>query len=392
MRIIFFAGKGGVGKTSASAATGMAAARQGSKTLVLSLDTAHSLADIFDLDRGLLDQNKGQPIPVADNLWIQELDIGAELASDWGEIHQYITKVLNATGIEEILAEELAILPGMEEISLLLKINRYVQEKAFDTIILDSAPTGEAVRFISLPTALEWYMKKFFNLERKLMKVARPVVQKMTDVPLPDDRYFESIKTLFERLKGVDEVLTDPAVTTVRLVTNPEKIVLKETQRAFMYFTLYRMHIDAVIINRVLPDKVKDKYFASWQKSQKKYIALAERYFAPLPLFLVDLFPGEVLGAESLDALGRAIYKEKNPLAVLHSQRAYELKKEDGQYCLSMRLAFADKPDIAVSRNSTELIVRLGSFRRHILLPGHVAAAKKARAKFAGDTLTVYFS
>ncbi|MDI6798354.1 MAG: TRC40/GET3/ArsA family transport-energizing ATPase, partial [Desulfatibacillaceae bacterium] len=347
---------------------------------------------IFDLDRGLLDQNKGQPIPVADNLWIQELDIGSELSADWGEIHQYITKVLNATGIEEILAEELAILPGMEEISLLLKINRYVREKAFDTIILDSAPTGEAVRFISLPTALEWYMKKFFNLERRLMKVARPIVQKMTDVPLPDDRYFESIKTLFERLKGVDEVLTDPAVTTVRLVTNPEKIVLKETQRAFMYFTLYRMHIDAVVINRVLPDKVKDKYFASWQKSQKKYIALAERYFSPLPLFLVDLFPGEVLGAESLDTLGKAIYKGQNPLAVLHSQRAYELKKEDGQYRLSMRLAFADKPDIAVSRNSTELIVRLGSFRRHILLPSHVAASKNARAKFAGDTLTVYFS
>ena len=391
MRIIFFAGKGGVGKTSSSAATGIRSAALGHRTLVLSLDTAHNLADIFDLPRSLLDQNRGEPFNVAENLWIQELDIQEELKKDWGEIHAYISKVITAAGVEEVMAEELAILPGMEELSLLLKINLYVTEKTYDVIVLDSAPTGEAVRFISIPTALEWYMKKFFNLERNVMRVARPVVQRLTNVPLPDDNYFGAIKTLFEKIRGVDKILADPDITTVRLVANPEKIVLAETQRAFMYFTLYRMHVDCVIMNRMLPQKVADGYFQGWKKNQAMYMRKAVETFAPVPVFSVDLFPGEVLGYDSLNELGKRLYGDRSPLTRFHDERAYELSKKDGIYRLAIKLPFAEKRDVTVNRTKEELIIRVGSVKRHVLLPMHVAAAKAVKAKFEGDFLCVYF-
>jgi arsenite-transporting ATPase len=196
VRIIFFAGKGGVGKTSVAAATGIRAAERGHRTVIMSLDVAHSLSDIFDLERNLLDQSRGMPIEIKKNLYIQELDIQEEIEKNWGEIHRYLTALLNTTGIDEILAEELAILPGMEEVSLLLYINRYVCEKVFDMIILDCAPTGESLRFISIPTALEWYMKKIFKMEKTIAKYVRPVAKRMYDIPIPGDDYFNAIEYL----------------------------------------------------------------------------------------------------------------------------------------------------------------------------------------------------
>ncbi len=253
-RVIFFAGKGGVGKTSVAAATGIRSASAGFKTIILSLDVAHSLSDIFDLEKPILDQNKGRPLEVHENLWIQELDIQEEIARNWGDIHRYLSLLLSTSGLDDVLAEELAILPGMEEVSLLLYINRYVRTREFDLILLDCAPTGESLRFISIPTTLDWYMKKIFKMEKAIVKYVRPIAKHVYDVPLPGDDYFQAIEELFKRLQGVDTILTDPAVTSVRLVTNPEKIVLKETQRAFMYFSLYQMHIDAIIMNRLLPE------------------------------------------------------------------------------------------------------------------------------------------
>ena len=198
MRIIFFAGKGGVGKTSVSAATGIKASEMGHRTVVMSLDVAHSLADIFDLDRELLDKNKGVPIEINKKLFIQELDIQEEIQRYWGDIHKYLSSILYTTGLDEVLAEELAVLPGMEEISLLLYINQYVKKKEFDVILLDCAPTGESLRFISIPTTLEWYMNKVFKLERTVVKYVRPVAKKVYDVPLPGDDYFKAIEDLFE--------------------------------------------------------------------------------------------------------------------------------------------------------------------------------------------------
>jgi arsenite-transporting ATPase len=391
MRIIFFAGKGGVGKTSVAAATGIKAAASGARTLIMSLDIAHSLVDIFDLERHLLDQNRGKPIKVNENLWIQELDIQEEIQKNWGAIHKYLALLLNTTGLDEILAEELAILPGMEEVSLLLYINEYVQKKKFDVIILDCAPTGESLRFISIPTTLEWYMAKIFKMEKTLAKLARPLAKRIYDVPLPGEDYFDALEHLFERLKGVDRVLTDPRITTVRLVTNPEKIVLKETQRAYMYFSLYRMLIDGIIMNRIFPAGLKDEYFADWKKNQKMYQKKAEEYFSPIPIFSVPLFRGEILGYDLLKELAEKIYAGRNPLDRFFLDEPFHLFKKDGSYRLQIRVPFIDREDIELNTLPEELIIRIGTYRRHIPLPRSVASAKKVRAKLEGETLNIIF-
>jgi arsenite-transporting ATPase len=391
VRIIFFAGKGGVGKTSVAAATGIRTAEMGHRTVILSLDLAHSLSDIFDLEKPLFNQNKGKPVEVNRNLWIQELDISEEMKKNWGDIHRYISTLLGSTGLDEILAEELAILPGMEEINLLLYINRYAREKEFNVIILDCAPTGESLRFISIPTTLEWYIKKIFKIEKTVAKYVRPVAKRVYDVPLPGDEYFDAIEYLFQRLQGVDQILVDPEITSVRLVTNPEKIVLKETQRAFMYFCLYKMNIDAIIMNRILPDDVKDAYFEAWRGSQRKYIERAEENFAPIPTFYVNLFKGEILGYDSLKVLADQIYGEKNPLDRFFEGEAFSLAKQDGEYRLVMKLPFVMKGDVELSKVADELVVRVGSMRRHVWLPHYVAASKEVRAKLEGQYLLIHF-
>ncbi len=389
MRVIFFAGKGGVGKTSVAAATGIKAAEMGRRTVIMSLDVAHSLSDIFDLEKGLLDQSEGRPIEVNKNLWIQELDILEEIQKNWGGIHRYISTLLSTTGLDEILAEELAILPGMEEVSLLLYINRYVREKEFDVIMLDCAPTGESLRFISFPTALEWYIAKIFKMERAITKYVRPVAKRVYDVPLPGDDYFDAIELLFERLRGVDQILVDPKITTVRLITNPEKIVLKETQRAFMYFCLYRMSIDGIIMNRILPDDVKDTYFQEWRESQRLYMEKAEEYFSPVPIFPVKLFKDEILGYDRLKVLADQIYGGRNPLGRFFKGQPYKFIKESGEYRLMMQLPFVMKGEVELTKLSDELIVRVGSFKRHVLLPRQVAASKSFKAKLEGQYLSI---
>ncbi len=391
MRIIFFAGKGGVGKTSVSAATGIKAAEMGHKTVVMSLDVAHSLADIFDLERDLLDKNKGEPIKINDNLYIQELDIQEEIQRYWGDIHKYLSSILYTTGLDEVLAEELAILPGMEEISLLLYINKYVKENEFDVILLDCAPTGESLRFISIPTTLEWYMNKVFKLERTLIKYVRPVAKRVVDIPLPDDDYFQAIEDLFIKLKGVDQILEDPEITTVRLVTNPEKVVLKETQRAFMYFCLYKMSIDAIIMNRMLPDKIKDDYFKDWIQGQRYHFAEAKNFFSPVPIFPVDLFTGEVIGYNALKQLADQIYKNENPLQRFLDHEPYRLIKENGNYRLKLKLPFISKKDVELNKLHEELIIRIGGFKRHIMLPRQVASLNVVKAKMEGEYLNVLF-
>ncbi|MBU0515426.1 MAG: ArsA family ATPase [Proteobacteria bacterium] len=391
MRIILFAGKGGVGKTSISSATGLAAAEQGLKTHIMSLDTAHSLADAFDLDRRLMDKNKGRPVEVADNLSIQEIDVVEEIDKNWGEVYRYFATLLNVTGLDEVLAEELAVLPGMEEVSALLYINRYLRQNKYDVIVLDCAPTGESLRFVSIPTALEWYMRKLFQIERRVAKLARPVLKRFTDVPLPEDDYFDALERLFERLEGVEKVLTDPAMTTVRLVTNPEKIVLRETQRAFMYFCMYHMSIDAVIINRVLPARAAEGYFENWRQAQLEHIEQAKECFAPVPMFEVPFYENEVVGPEALAKLGRELYQTHDPTDVLFSRPPYRFEKENGCYRLEVHLPFVVSDDVELANRGEDLIIRIGNFRQHILLPRHMASREPSGAKIDEDRLSITF-
>lgn len=391
MRIIFCAGKGGVGKTSVAAATGVKSAEMGHRTVIISLDVAHSLSDIFDIEKGLLDYHKGEALKIVDNLFIQELDIQEELEKNWGEIHKYLSALLNKTGIDQILAEELSIIPGMEEVSLLFYINRYVKENRYDVIILDCAPTGESLRFISIPTALEWYMKKLFRMEKTLAKYVGPLAERIYNIPIPREEYFDAIADLFGKLKGVDELLVNPEITTVRLVTNPEKIVLKETQRAFMYFCLNRISIDAIIMNRILPESINDDYFLTWRKNQLCYMEEAEKLFSPVPIFKVKLFEDEILGPDRLKRLADEMYEGIDPLDRLYDDQPYRILKKNGIYQMIIKLPFITRENVDLNRISDELIIRIGGVKRNILLPRHLADARTIEAKYKGQELYISF-
>jgi arsenite-activated ATPase (arsA) len=314
MRIILFSGKGGVGKTTVSAATGYRLSKLGYKTIVVSLDPAHSLGDSFDIPEEEKIKAKGLPIKINDNLYIQEIDVQEEIDRYWGDVYRFLELLFNTTGLSEIVSEELAILPGMEEVTSLLYVNKYYREKEFDVLILDLPPTGESLRFVSMPTVLKWYMKKIFRVERTIMKIARPVAQRLTDVPLPDDEYFKALENFYEKLKGVDELLIDPEITSVRLVANPEKMVLKESQRAMLYFNLFGVNVDAVVVNKVLPPILSEcESMSKWVITQKKYLEEMEALFYPIPIFKVPLMEDEVVGEERLNILADLIYGDRDP-------------------------------------------------------------------------------
>src|SRR6478735_11802886 len=279
MRILLFSGKGGVGKTSLAAATGLELSRLGYRTLVMSVDPAHSLADAFELETTLFHGKTGDPYSIHPKLSIHEVNIQKEIKKHWREISTYVISVLRTTGISDVEAEELAILPGMEELSAMMYVNQFRREERYDVIVLDCAPTAESMRFVSMPTTLEWYMKHIFPFQRGILKAVRPLANRVSPVELPTDSYFANIKDLFGRLDGIAELLEDPKVTSVRLVTNPEKMVLRETQRAFVYFSLHGLTVDRVIVNRVLPEEIHDPFFGSWRNSQGLILEEIEAYF-----------------------------------------------------------------------------------------------------------------
>src|SRR5579872_6107271 len=308
MRILLFSGKGGVGKTSLAAATGVKLAELKYRTLVMSIDPAHSLADSFDLEAELFHAQTSDPLPITDKLSIFELNIQKEIRRHWAEISSYVSSVLRTTGISGVEAEELAILPGMEELSAMMYINQYRREQTYDAIVLDAAPTAESMRFISMPTTLDWYMKHIFPFQRNLLRAVRPIANRVAPFELPADSYFANIQNLFSKLEGVDEVMEDPQVTSVRLVTNPEKMVLRETQRAFVYFSLHGLTVDAVVVNRLLPKAIADTWFSEWHQSQEKVLQEIEEYFAPVPVKRVPLFEHEVIGKQRLEDVGHVLY------------------------------------------------------------------------------------
>lgn len=390
MRIILYAGKGGVGKTTLSAVTGIACARQGLRTLVMSLDPAHSLSDAFDLE-GTLVAHDSAPVAVEENLEIQELDLQRELDDNWGEVFHYIASLIQTTGIRDVLADELAILPGMEEVACLLYINRYARDQTYDVIILDCAPTGESMRFISLPTSLEWYMHKLFNLERNVLRAVRPVARHLTNVPLPSDEYFKSLQRLYQRLEGIEALLQDSETTTARLVTNPEKMVLKETQRAFTYFHLFDLTVEAVVVNRILPQAATGAFLEQWRESQAEYIAEAEAIFKPVPLWHVELGRREMVGRRDLGRLARKVFKHRDPAAVHFQDKAFAFSKRDGRYVLTIHAPFLAGGEIDLLKSHDELVLRVGSWRRFIALPRRVAPLEPSDATLADGVLTVTF-
>ena len=396
MRIILFSGKGGVGKTTISAATGYKLAQLGKRVIIVSLDPAHSLADSFDIPEEKRVEAKGLPIKVLDNLEIQEIDIQEEIDRYWGEVYRFIELLFNTTGLHEILSEELAILPGMEEITSLLYVNKYYNEGKHDVLILDLPPTGESIRFVSMPIVMKWYMKKIFKTERLIMKVARPTVGRMTDVPLPDEEYFKALETFYERLKGVDEILINPEVTSIRIVSNPEKMVLKESQRAFLYFLLFGVNVDAVIVNKVIPEEIFEKedcsFFKNWLEIQKKYIKEIEDYFSPVPVFRVPLLQEEVVGLEKLEKLAKLVYGDKDPSTIFHKEIPYRIDHKDGKYIIRIKAPGIKKEGISLVKGEDEIVVRVGNFKTHIMLPRKLRNLEPEKAKVEKDEILIFMS
>jgi arsenite/tail-anchored protein-transporting ATPase len=391
VRLLLFSGKGGVGKTSLAAATGLRLAALNHRTLVMSIDPAHSLSDSFDLPLDLFSRNTADPFRIADRLDIQEVNIQTEVGRHWKDIASYITSVLRTTGIGDVESEELAILPGMEELSAMMYVNQYRRQQRYDVVVLDCAPTAESMRFVSMPTTLGWYIKHIFPFQRTVLKAVRPIASRVAPIELPSDDTFANVKALFDKLAGIDEILEDPSVTSVRLVTNPERVVLRETQRAFVYFSLHGLIVDEVIVNRVLPDDVTDVFFARWHETHRHVLKEIEDYFAPIRVKRVPLFGDEVLGRPRLEELARALYAEgEDPAGVTRTERAYSFDKSaEGRYRIRISLPFAERGEVELFKKGDELVVGIGALRRHIGLPTSMAALKPLRARLEKGVLTV---
>ena len=390
MRILLFSGKGGVGKTSLAAATGLHLSRIGYRTLVMSVDPAHSLADAFDLETDLFHGTTGDPYRINERLAIHEVNIQKEIKRHWREISTYVISVLRTTGISDVEAEELAILPGMEELSAMMYVNQFRRERRYDVIVLDCAPTAESMRFVSMPTTLEWYMRHIFPYQRGLLKAVRPIANRVSPIELPPDSYFGNVQDLFAKLEGIDELLEDPKTTSVRLVTNPERMVLRETQRAYVYFSLHGLTVDGIIVNRVLPAEVSDAFFREWRVSQGRILEEIEAYFAPINVKRVALFTHEVLGRERLEELAGVLYQEKeDPAAVVRTEAPFTFVKRDGHYEVRVHLPFAAKGEVGLFKKGDELVVEVGTLRRHIGLPTSMAALSPTRATLENRVLTV---
>jgi len=385
MRVILFTGKGGVGKTSVAAATALRSAELGYKTIVLSTDAAHSLSDSFDTPLG------SEPRLIIPHLWGQETELSQTLETQWGTIQRYLSALFAWRGMDEMVAEEIAILPGMEELTNLLCIVHYQDEGQYDVIIVDCAPTGETLRLLSFPEMLHWWMTKMFPIGRRVAGVVSPLARAVMNIPLPDNEVFNSIEELYSELDKIRALLTNAEKTSVRLVVNPEKMVIKEAQRTFTYFNLYGYSTDLVICNRLIPKGVGGRYFQAWKDSQRKYHQLIEECFAPLPVSDIPLMEQEVVGIPRLRVMAEALYGEGDPTAVFFRGQVQDIQKENKHYVLTLALPFTSKEKISLLRSRDELTIQVASFRRNVILPRVLRGLAVGEAKLEEGKLKIRF-
>jgi arsenite-transporting ATPase len=390
MRVILMTGKGGVGKTSVAAATGLRCAELGHRTLVLSTDPAHSLADSFDLELG------HEPKQIRPNLWGAELDALMELEQNWGSVKRYITQVLQARGLEGVQAEELAILPGMDEIFGLVRMKRHYDAGDFDILIIDSAPTGTALRLLSLPEVGGWYMRRFYKplqgMSAALRPLFEPIFRPITGFSLPDKEVMDAPYEFYLQIEALEKVLTDNTQTSVRLVMNPEKMVIKESLRAHAYLSLYNVATDLVIANRIIPDSVTDPFFQRWKENQKIYKQEVYDNFHPLPIKEVPLYSEEMCGMAALERLKEELYTNEDPSQVYYKENTVKVIQEKDNYSLELYLPGIPKEQIQLNKSGDELNVRIGNHRRNLVLPQALAALQPTGAKMEEDYLKIRFT
>jgi arsenite-transporting ATPase len=384
-RILLFTGKGGVGKTTIAAATALHAAKQGYKTIVMSTDAAHSLGDSLDCRLG------PEPVPISPNLWAQESNIIYNIEMHWGTVKKWLAALMAWRGVDEIVAEEIAVLPGMEELANLIWVYDYEQRRDYDVIVVDCAPTGESLRLLTFPEVAQWWLNKLLPVGRRLMPITYPIVRRFTDMPLPDEQILSTIDDLFHQLDGLRSLLTNPQVTTIRLVLNPEKMVIREAQRTYTYLNLYGYPTDAVICNRLIPQNADGSYWEGWKEAQVEYLQLIEQCFSPLPILKVPLLKSEVIGMEALEEIGRLLYNEDNPTRLLFEGKPMSIDQDNGGFMLTLKLPFIAKGDVSLMRSVDELVVTIGNERRSILLPQVLLGREIKGAKLDTGRLYIRF-
>ena len=384
-RTILYTGKGGVGKTSVAAATARRCAAAGARTIVLSTDPAHSLADSLGTEVG------SGPTAVGDSLWAQQVEAQVELERNWSAVQGWLGSLFVDKGVDPIAAEELTVPPGGDELFSLLELKRHVEGGEWDVVVVDCAPTGETLRLLSFPDVARWWLDKVFGRETQLLAAARPLARTFLDVSLPDDNVFREVQKLIRNLIAMDALLRDSSRVSMRLVMTPDRMVINEAMRTLTYLNLYGYLTDAVVVNRVFPEELEGTYFGAWREVQREQIELVESGFAPVPLLRAPYFPHEVVGPEMLDRLGDALFGETDPAAVLHDRLSHQLELSGERASLRLELPFASKGDISLKKIGLELVVRVDGQKRTIILPQALSAFRPASASFADGALTVAF-
>lgn len=386
MRVLLFTGKGGVGKTSVAAATALRAATSGVRTLVMSTDPAHSLADALDIPLG------PEPRQIAPNLWAEQIDARQRLEEHWRQVQSYLVALLSWGGVDEIEAEELSVLPGLEEIFSLIDVRRHVDAGEHDLLVVDCAPTAETLRLLSLPDVLGWYLERVFPVQRRVAQVVRPVLRQVTTMPLPQDRVMAAVEELADNLSRVREVLVDPDTTSVRLVLNPEKLVIAEAQRTFTYLSLFGYAVDAVVVNRLLPEAVSDPYFDRWKERQAEHLATVRSSFGDTPILQAPLFDDEPVGSDLLLRLAGEVYGALDEGAILHRGDTLVVERRGVEQVLCLPLPLVDKTQLDVIRKGEELHVKVEAYQRTLLLPAVLRRGEVVGARVVDGRLEVRFA
>lgn len=386
MRVLLITGKGGVGKTTVAAATAVHAADRGYRTLVMSTDPAHSLGDAFQLEFG------DQPTAIDAGLAAQQINSQQRIEESWGEVRDALTEFFDWSGLKGIEAEELTVFPGMDEIFSLVTVRDHVRSGEYDLIVVDCAPTAETLRLLSLPDVLAWYMEKMFPIGRRVAKVVRPVITKVSSMPVADDKVFEAVARFYDRLDGIREILSDPDVTSARLVMNPEKMVIAEARRTYTYLGLFGYLVDAAIVNRVLPDAVDDSYFARWREIQKGHLAAVEEGFADVAIQHLRLFDEEMVGIDRLRKVGVELFGDSDPTDRLSDGRPFRVEDVGDDVVMIVAVPLAERGDVDLMRYGSELVITVGPYRRSIILPDSLSRRHVRRAQLVEGELRITFS
>lgn len=394
MRIVLYLGKGGVGKTTISAASAVRSAQLGYRTLVVSTDIAHSLADSLDVTL------TGEPVEISPNLYAQEINVLDEIRQHWGEMQDYVGSFLQKQGMSKPIAEEMAIIPGMEEVVSLLHIHKQAREGNFDRVIVDAAPTGETMRLLTMPESFQWYVGRLSGWGDATLRMAGGLLRRF----LPDKDVFSGLNNLVVGVKELQKVLLDPTTTSYRVVLNPEKMVIKEGARAVTYLSLYGYPVDAVVVNRILPGIISDgigntqlvqpsddPYLRHLQEIQTRYLADIEREFHPLPILRSAWFDREMVGVEKLQMLASALFPENDPGQIFFVGQAQQILEEGDDYVLKLPLPHVELNKVKLTKRGDELFISIGNFKRELLLPAVLAQRNAGGAVFADGILQVRF-